>query len=145
MAVVGAERSMQLLPVGTHDWTKFVTPGEAALACGGHGMVLPALRRRNCAKHVSMSQLRACDEESCTSLQQLLPCSSAGFLKTSSGVWAWWLCFMQGHAPPWLLSHHALQGSLTCCWSPIACNCSSWLAWCSSQCQAAGSCKKTLL
>ena len=27
MAVVGAERIVQLLPVGTHDWTKFVTPG----------------------------------------------------------------------------------------------------------------------
>ncbi len=50
MAVVGAERIMQLLPVGTHDWTKFVTPGGASSASGGgHGMVLPALSRPYCA------------------------------------------------------------------------------------------------
>lgn len=30
MAIVGAERIMRWLPVGTHDWTKFVTPEELA-------------------------------------------------------------------------------------------------------------------
>ncbi|RWR29496.1 bifunctional 2-polyprenyl-6-hydroxyphenol methylase/3-demethylubiquinol 3-O-methyltransferase UbiG [Sinirhodobacter populi] len=28
MAIVGAERIMRWLPVGTHDWTKFITPDE---------------------------------------------------------------------------------------------------------------------
>ena len=28
MAIIGAERVMRWLPVGTHDWAKFVTPDE---------------------------------------------------------------------------------------------------------------------
>ncbi len=28
MAIIGAERVMRWLPVGTHDWSKFVTPDE---------------------------------------------------------------------------------------------------------------------
>ena len=28
LAIVGAERVMRWLPVGTHDWSKFITPGE---------------------------------------------------------------------------------------------------------------------
>jgi 2-polyprenyl-6-hydroxyphenyl methylase/3-demethylubiquinone-9 3-methyltransferase len=37
LAVVGAERVLRWLPVGTHDWRKFLTPGELAdmLAAGG--------------------------------------------------------------------------------------------------------------
>eukprot|EP00891_Asterochloris_glomerata_P007146 jgi/Astpho2/7146/gw1.00113.92.1_t len=43
MAVVGAERIMQLLPVGTHDWTKFVTPGELDMLLEPHSMQLQQL------------------------------------------------------------------------------------------------------
>ena len=87
MAVVGAERIMQLLPVGTHDWTRFITPGRAALAAsGGHGMALLAASRPHCATRVSLSQLRACDEDSC---KGLLPRGAAWYLKTSCAVWAW--------------------------------------------------------
>ncbi len=28
MAIVGAEYVMRWLPKGTHDWSKFITPGE---------------------------------------------------------------------------------------------------------------------
>ncbi|MEM9735089.1 MAG: bifunctional 3-demethylubiquinol 3-O-methyltransferase/2-polyprenyl-6-hydroxyphenol methylase, partial [Pseudomonadota bacterium] len=28
LAIFGAERVMRWLPVGTHDWSKFITPGE---------------------------------------------------------------------------------------------------------------------
>jgi 2-polyprenyl-6-hydroxyphenyl methylase/3-demethylubiquinone-9 3-methyltransferase len=28
MAIFGAERVMRWLPVGTHDWAKFITPDE---------------------------------------------------------------------------------------------------------------------
>jgi 2-polyprenyl-6-hydroxyphenyl methylase/3-demethylubiquinone-9 3-methyltransferase len=28
MAIIGAERIMRWLPVGTHDWKKFITPNE---------------------------------------------------------------------------------------------------------------------
>ncbi|HEY0214644.1 MAG TPA: bifunctional 2-polyprenyl-6-hydroxyphenol methylase/3-demethylubiquinol 3-O-methyltransferase UbiG [Paenirhodobacter sp.] len=30
MAIIGAERVMRWLPVGTHDWSKFITPDELA-------------------------------------------------------------------------------------------------------------------
>ena len=47
-AIVGAERILRWLPVGTHDWNKFLTPEEleAAIAVAGlevvdsKGMVL---------------------------------------------------------------------------------------------------------
>ena len=32
-AIVGAERVLKLLPVGTHDWNRFVTPDELAGFC----------------------------------------------------------------------------------------------------------------
>lgn len=38
MAIVGAERVMRWLPVGTHDWTKFPTPTELEDAFGAAGL-----------------------------------------------------------------------------------------------------------
>lgn len=38
MAVVGAEYLLRLLPVGTHDWRMFVTPGELGAVLRGAGL-----------------------------------------------------------------------------------------------------------
>jgi 2-polyprenyl-6-hydroxyphenyl methylase/3-demethylubiquinone-9 3-methyltransferase len=38
LAVVGAEHVLRWLPVGTHDWSKFVTPEEARAALVGAGL-----------------------------------------------------------------------------------------------------------
>jgi 2-polyprenyl-6-hydroxyphenyl methylase/3-demethylubiquinone-9 3-methyltransferase len=40
LAVVGAEYVLGWLPRGTHDWRKFVTPGEARAALTGAGMTV---------------------------------------------------------------------------------------------------------
>jgi 2-polyprenyl-6-hydroxyphenyl methylase/3-demethylubiquinone-9 3-methyltransferase len=40
LAVVGAEHVLRWLPVGTHDWNKFVTPDEAKTALGDGGLTL---------------------------------------------------------------------------------------------------------
>ena len=38
LAIVGAEYILRWLPVGTHDWSKFVTPDEARSALVGAGL-----------------------------------------------------------------------------------------------------------
>ena len=38
LAIVGAEHVLRWLPVGTHDWSKFVTPEEARAALSGAGL-----------------------------------------------------------------------------------------------------------
>lgn len=38
VAIVGAERVMRWLPVGTHDWNKFITPDELAKLLAGAGL-----------------------------------------------------------------------------------------------------------
>ena len=38
LAIVGAEHVLRWLPVGTHEWTKFVTPEEAKAALAGAGL-----------------------------------------------------------------------------------------------------------
>ena len=44
LAIVGAEHVLRWLPVGTHDWSKFVTPEEARAAMVGAGLdVEPAI------------------------------------------------------------------------------------------------------
>lgn len=40
LAVVGAEHVLRWLPVGTHDWSKFVTPAEASAALTGAGLAV---------------------------------------------------------------------------------------------------------
>lgn len=37
LAIVGAEFILRWLPVGTHRWDRFVTPGELSAACSGAG------------------------------------------------------------------------------------------------------------
>lgn len=37
-AIVGAEYVLKLLPRGTHDWNKFITPSELATACRAAGL-----------------------------------------------------------------------------------------------------------
>lgn len=39
-AKLGAEYLLRLLPVGTHDWARFITPGELAGLCRGAGLRL---------------------------------------------------------------------------------------------------------
>jgi len=56
LAIVGAEYVMRLLPVGTHDWAKFLTPGELGemLGCVGcqarllHGMLYTPVVNKWC-------------------------------------------------------------------------------------------------
>jgi len=56
LAIVGAEYVMRLLPVGTHDWAKFITPGELGelLDCAGcqtrllHGMLYTPVVNKWC-------------------------------------------------------------------------------------------------
>ncbi|MDP3735901.1 MAG: bifunctional 2-polyprenyl-6-hydroxyphenol methylase/3-demethylubiquinol 3-O-methyltransferase UbiG [Hyphomonadaceae bacterium] len=38
LAIVGAEHVLRWLPVGTHEWSKFVTPEEAKAALAGAGL-----------------------------------------------------------------------------------------------------------
>jgi 2-polyprenyl-6-hydroxyphenyl methylase / 3-demethylubiquinone-9 3-methyltransferase len=38
LAIVGAEHVLRWLPPGTHEWSKFVTPGEARAALTGAGL-----------------------------------------------------------------------------------------------------------
>ena len=38
VAKLGAEFLLRLLPVGTHDWRKFITPGELATMCRASGL-----------------------------------------------------------------------------------------------------------
>jgi len=38
VAIVGAERVMRWLPVGTHDWAKFITPDELYTLISGAGL-----------------------------------------------------------------------------------------------------------
>lgn len=40
LAIVGAEHVMRWLPVGTHEWSKFVTPEEARAAMTGAGLMV---------------------------------------------------------------------------------------------------------
>jgi len=40
MAIIGAEYVMRWLPVGTHDWNKFLTPGELAEAIAASGLAV---------------------------------------------------------------------------------------------------------
>jgi len=40
MAIVGAERVMRWLPVGTHDWSKFITPDELTTLIDASGLVV---------------------------------------------------------------------------------------------------------
>jgi 2-polyprenyl-6-hydroxyphenyl methylase/3-demethylubiquinone-9 3-methyltransferase len=40
VAKFGAEYLLRLLPVGTHDWQRFVTPGELGRLCRGAGLRL---------------------------------------------------------------------------------------------------------
>jgi len=40
MTILGAERLLRLLPVGTHDWNKFITPDELVMMMGSGGMKL---------------------------------------------------------------------------------------------------------
>ena len=42
VAIVGAEQIMGLLPRGTHQWERFITPGEAIL------LRMPGMQSRNC-------------------------------------------------------------------------------------------------
>ena len=42
LAVVGAEHVLRWLPVGTHEWSKFVTPEEARIALTGAGLAVQA-------------------------------------------------------------------------------------------------------
>ena len=44
LAILGAEHVLRWLPVGTHDWSKFVTPEEARAALLSAGLeVEPAI------------------------------------------------------------------------------------------------------
>ena len=43
VAILGAEHLARLLPVGTHDWHKFLTAEELALAAGAAGLRLDAV------------------------------------------------------------------------------------------------------
>lgn len=38
MAKLGAEYVLRLLPVGTHDWARFITPGELSVLCRNAGL-----------------------------------------------------------------------------------------------------------
>jgi len=40
LAILGAEHVGRLLPVGTHDWARFRTPGEMAAAMEGEGLAV---------------------------------------------------------------------------------------------------------
>lgn len=40
LAIVGAEYAARLVPVGTHDWSKFITPQELSILLGDVGMEL---------------------------------------------------------------------------------------------------------
>jgi 2-polyprenyl-6-hydroxyphenyl methylase/3-demethylubiquinone-9 3-methyltransferase len=40
LAIVGAEHVLRWLPVGTHDWSKFVTPDEARSALDKAGLAV---------------------------------------------------------------------------------------------------------
>ena len=40
VAIVGAERVLRMLPVGTHDYRKFITPGELGAEADAAGLVL---------------------------------------------------------------------------------------------------------
>jgi 2-polyprenyl-6-hydroxyphenyl methylase / 3-demethylubiquinone-9 3-methyltransferase len=42
LAILGAEHVLRWLPVGTHDWSKFVTPEEARAALVGAGLEVDA-------------------------------------------------------------------------------------------------------
>ncbi|MBB6562445.1 2-polyprenyl-6-hydroxyphenyl methylase/3-demethylubiquinone-9 3-methyltransferase [Acidovorax soli] len=44
IAVFGAERVLRLLPVGTHDWRKFIRPHELTAHAHGAGLVLQDAR-----------------------------------------------------------------------------------------------------
>ncbi len=44
MAKIGAEYVARLLPAGTHDWRRFVTPAELGRAAAGTGLRLAATR-----------------------------------------------------------------------------------------------------
>jgi 2-polyprenyl-6-hydroxyphenyl methylase/3-demethylubiquinone-9 3-methyltransferase len=43
-AVIGAEYILRLLPRGTHDYAKFITPAELSQFCRGAGLELEALK-----------------------------------------------------------------------------------------------------
>jgi 2-polyprenyl-6-hydroxyphenyl methylase/3-demethylubiquinone-9 3-methyltransferase len=42
LAVVGAERVLRWLPVGTHDWNKFLTPDEIKALLTRNGLTVTA-------------------------------------------------------------------------------------------------------
>ena len=44
MAILGAEYLLRLLPKGTHEWRKFITPAELVLAAAKQGLVLQELK-----------------------------------------------------------------------------------------------------
>ena len=44
LGVVGAEYVLRWLPVGTHDWSRFVRPSELAADLRAHGLKIAALQ-----------------------------------------------------------------------------------------------------
>ena len=44
LAIVGAEYVLRWLPVGTHQWERFVTPDELGAICAAAGLGAPAFK-----------------------------------------------------------------------------------------------------
>jgi len=66
VAKLGAEYILRLLPVGTHDWKRFITPAELGWHCRAAGLRLtdtaglsfsPRLRRFNVGRDLSVNYL----------------------------------------------------------------------------------------
>jgi len=66
VAKLGAEYILRLLPVGTHDWKRFITPAELGRHCRAAGLRLrdtaglsfsPRLRRFNVGRDLSVNYL----------------------------------------------------------------------------------------
>ncbi len=66
VAVVGAEYIANILPRGTHDYKKFITPAELAKACRSSGLQVQRItginynfltRQFNCSSNVSINYL----------------------------------------------------------------------------------------
>ena len=50
LAIVGAEYVLRWLPVGTHQWERFVTPEELARHLQAAGLGAPAMRGSSTAR-----------------------------------------------------------------------------------------------
>ncbi len=70
VAKLGAEYVLRLLPVGTHDWRKFITPAELARHCRTAGLCLkdtaglnfsPATRGFQVGRDLSVNYMAAAD------------------------------------------------------------------------------------